>query len=335
MSWIFARRVLILMPTSPSFEEQIRAYNEELRRYYAQSHAAIPPSEPEDVNKSDAARNAAEPHTDMDLEMNRVDTETEAGAETEILPEMTAAEKAPDNGHDRESDVEDDRDEMPAPPVERPWEAIRTEEWMAKKLNPWAGTAEFADDGSMNRQAPPFGYNPPQAVENDAGGEKGEVSAVESDESSEADGRSDAVNSGGDGGENENSDIGFLQVRVFSARGAVPLVGAIVSIIGHNAAGQETLLHMERTDQSGIAPQVSLPTPDRALSYKPGDATPFLNYIVQVSAPGYVTIRNERVAVYGGVTSLQGVPMIPLPEPQADYQNEVVVRPGGAPPELN
>lgn len=244
------------MPTSPSFEEQIRAYNEELRRYYAQSHPA-PREEPS------APAPAAEPPTE---------------------PEPVAAEPS--------SDIES----PPASPVERPWESAKVEAWMEQILR----SAEQSTD-------------PWDSVESFMA----ETPSPEPDSPDAPD------------------DVGFLQVRVFSARGAVPLVGATVSVIGHDPAGQETLLHMDRTDQSGIAPQVSLPTPDRALSYRPGDATPFFTYVVQVNAPGYVTVRNEGVSVYGGVTSLQGVPMIPLPEPQIDYENEVVVRPGGAPPELN
>ena len=296
MGWNIAGRVLIIMPSSPSFEEQIRTYNEELRRYYAQSHAA----------------SRAEPKPEQIPEQPPVFSEPPPPEAEPIRP--AEDETAPP--------VEQPE---PEPPVERPWESVRVDEWMrqilrrpvpAEDAEPFPEEATdplFPDEaekdaGEQGRQAPPFGNDPPQPVEEHA------------DTWDQAD---------------ENSDVGFLQVRVFSARGAVPLVDAAVSVIGHNAAGLETLLHLSRTDASGIAPQVSLPTPDRALSYRPGDATPFLNYVVQVNAPGYATVRNERVAVYGGVTSLQSVPMIPLPEPQSDYENAVVIRPGGAPPELN
>ena len=289
MSWIFTRRVLIIMPTHSSFEEQIRAYNEELRRYYAQSHPA-PPAKPEP---------AAEPE------------EAEAVAETAVVPEAepTAAETE-------------------AAPVERPWESARVDDWMEQILHPadeetaapaepvWADTA-WSDPGE--EAADPWASVAAFMEREGLADYAGEIDPVEPPPAEAS----------------PRADEGYLQVRVFSARGAVPLVGASVSVIGHSPTGQETLLYLNRTDISGIAPQVSLPTPDRALSLRPGDATPFLNYIVQVSAPGYATIRNEGVSVYGGVTSLQGVQMIPLPEPQSEYENVVVVRPGGAPPELN
>ena len=276
MSWIFAGRVLIIMPTHSSFEEQIRAYNEELRRYYAQSHpAAVPSSEPDRAEEP--------PMPAAEEEAVEVEAPLE---ETPAVPEATE----------------------PAP-VERPWESAQVDEWMETLLHPeaipdeepvdpWASVTAFMErEGLADYAAEPDPSEPAQT--------------------------------------DENTDTGYLQVRVFSARGAVPLVGAMVSVIGHDPAGQETLLYLNRTDMSGLAPQVSLPTPDRALSLKPGDATPFVSYVVQVSAPGYATIRNEGVSVYGGVTSLQGVQMIPLPEPQSEYENVVVVRPGGAPPELN
>ena len=262
------------MAIPSSFEELIRAYNDELRRYYAQGHPAPKAAEMEDVKEpEEPAVSETEPEPEAETESEVAETEIDA---VDDIPEADEAADEPDPA--------------PEPPTERPWESLSVDEWIEQILHPPVPASEPDERPDMPAPTAPS---------------------------------------------DENDEVGFLQVRTYSARGAVPLVDAVVSVIGHDTEGRETLLHMNRTDESGISPQVSLPAPDRALSLKPGDATPFLTYIVQVSAPGYATVRNEGVTIYSGVTSLQGVPMIPLPDPQADYAGAVVIRPGGAPPELN
>ena len=129
MSWIFAGRVLINMPTHSSFEEQIRAYNEELRRYYAQSHPASPTSpesepEPEPVEEPPAAKPETPPQPAEEVEEEPVADETM--------------------------------------PVERPWESAQVDEWMGQivgALDPGVPWAANVVTHSSTSPAPPRAFS--------------------------------------------------------------------------------------------------------------------------------------------------------------------------------
>lgn len=109
------------------------------------------------------------------------------------------------------------------------------------------------------------------------------------------------------------TDIGSLQVRVSTEDQAVPIEGAVVTV-SHNSDNGVVLDRTFVTDNSGLTPLIDLATKDRALSLTPGNPSPFSEYTVQVVADGYYTKRFERIPIYGGVTAIQSVSMIPLPE---------------------
>ena len=56
------------------------------------------------------------------------------------------------------------------------------------------------------------------------------------------------------------------------------------------------------------------PTVSRELSLQPGTIPPYTAYTIQSDAEGYYSVRNLNVTVYGGITAVQPVEMIPLPE---------------------
>ena len=119
---------------------------------------------------------------------------------------------------------------------------------------------------------------------------------------------------------NENpdyTDSGNLQIRVSTENQAVPIEGAVVIISHTDQQGRfvdRTLL----SDQSGLTPIVTLPTKNRLLSLAPGNPDPFASYTVDVTAQGYFPKRFVDLPIYGGVTAIQSVSMIPLPEAGAD-----------------
>ena len=69
-----------------------------------------------------------------------------------------------------------------------------------------------------------------------------------------------------------------------------------------------------QTDISGLSPVVAVPTVSRELSLQPGTIPPSTAYTIQSDAEGYYSVRNLNVPVYGGITAVQPVEMIPLPE---------------------
>ncbi len=108
------------------------------------------------------------------------------------------------------------------------------------------------------------------------------------------------------------NDLATLQVRVYKARGAVPIQNAVVTITGKNP--ENDLQYVALTDANGFSPPVVLPAVDRKLTLQPSENIPVTTYDVLVVAPGYFRVRNRNVPVYGGTSAIQPVELIPLPE---------------------
>lgn len=123
--------------------------------------------------------------------------------------------------------------------------------------------------------------------------------------------------------ENTADAIGFLSVIVRTANGAIPIEGAIVNVYENretkNGNGDFTnangyLLYTARTNSSGQAEKIALPTKSSALSQEPGNERPFMSYNVFASKEGYFDSDVINVPVFQGITSLQPINLIPLSE---------------------
>ena len=107
------------------------------------------------------------------------------------------------------------------------------------------------------------------------------------------------------------TEQGYLQARVFAAREALPIAGATVTV-SQRRDGGERLLAAGVTDESGLSPLFPLPAPPRADSESPGVYHPYAEYVVRVSAPGYVPATYDPAVVFSGVTSIQPAELVPL-----------------------
>ena len=67
-----------------------------------------------------------------------------------------------------------------------------------------------------------------------------------------------------------------------------------------------------------MTPRVYLPAPPRAASQAPGGPPPYALYAVEVSLPGYYTNAYAEIPVFDGITSVQTVTLVPLPEGTAE-----------------
>lgn len=112
---------------------------------------------------------------------------------------------------------------------------------------------------------------------------------------------------------NENDSVGFLIVSVNTANGALPVEGATVTVYGGNEAESDVIYSL-KTDESGRTEKVVLSTKSKELSTEPGNIAPFKSYNIEVSAPGYYDNNYINVPIFQGITSLQGVSLIPLSE---------------------
>ncbi|MBQ8552415.1 MAG: hypothetical protein IJ428_06345 [Clostridia bacterium] len=112
-------------------------------------------------------------------------------------------------------------------------------------------------------------------------------------------------------------DVGYLIVNVSTARGAIPLSGAAVTVMYEEPAGS-SIFTVLTTDMSGKTSKIELPAPARALSEVPGNIKPYSTYTLQIEKDGYYTVTNTNVPVFAGVTSIQPVEMLPLAEYNSD-----------------
>lgn len=134
----------------------------------------------------------------------------------------------------------------------------------------------------------------------------------------------------------DQSGEGRLVVRVYTAAGAIPLENATVVIRDSPEVGGAVVVSLI-TDRSGMTPQISLPAPPRSTAQQPGNVKPYSSYGIDVLLPGYYTPVFENVPIYDGITSVQNVGMIPLPEngfPDSRRPDDTIVYPESNSPGL-
>ncbi len=108
-----------------------------------------------------------------------------------------------------------------------------------------------------------------------------------------------------------DDDEGYLQIRAVTAEGALPLSGAL-AIISKSESGE--LVAQVLTDQDGLTAAVPLRTVSRELSEVEGNQKPYDTYSIEITLDGYYGVKSEHVPVFGGITNLQTVSLIPLAE---------------------
>ena len=123
-------------------------------------------------------------------------------------------------------------------------------------------------------------------------------------------------------------DHGYITITVRSAGGAIPVQDAVVTV--KDADGN--ILYVEFTDRSGNTPHLSVPAPPKENSQSPNPSSPpFYSYNIDTDKPGYRSVRNLSIPVYPGVTSIQPVELLPIPE---GASNVPEIYPESYPPQL-
>ena len=117
-----------------------------------------------------------------------------------------------------------------------------------------------------------------------------------------------------------DQNYGRLVVRVSAASGAVPVSGATVIIRSALNEPPVTVLASLTTDESGLTEPILVPTPSVSESLSPGGRKPFAQISTEVSADGYFTSSNLNIPIYPGITSIQPVTLIPLPDSESNNQ---------------
>ena len=111
----------------------------------------------------------------------------------------------------------------------------------------------------------------------------------------------------------DSRGLGYMIVRVTTARGAIPLENAAVTVRGNESAN-ENVLYSLSTNSDGLTERISLPAPPKSNSETPNAQKPYATYSVDVFADGYVPLHLSNVPVFSSIISIQPAIMIPLIE---------------------
>lgn len=107
---------------------------------------------------------------------------------------------------------------------------------------------------------------------------------------------------------------GILVTRVFTSRGQLPVQDATVSVVLHSPAGRQQLLSIQTSNRSGNTDPVAIETPDPQSSQTPDHPDPFTLCDIWVERPGFQLLLVQNVQIFPGISSIQDLPLIPLPE---------------------
>ena len=125
------------------------------------------------------------------------------------------------------------------------------------------------------------------------------------------------------------SGEGYLVVRVSTASGAIPLVGAQVTVRGGEEENKDFYKSLY-SGASGLTEKIALPAPMRSLSESPSTTNerPYALYSIDVFSEGYTPLFLVKVPIFDTITSIQGANMIPKSDNEyqdnfAPYENEL------------
>ena len=117
----------------------------------------------------------------------------------------------------------------------------------------------------------------------------------------------------------EESGMGFLVVHVTTARGAIPLEGALVSVRSNkpneNGIPGEVIATRVSGNDGNTAPlPLSAPLRSQSLTPSNGQRKPYSTYHVEVRLEGFYTQYYANVPIFDGIAAIQPADLIPLPE---------------------
>ena len=110
---------------------------------------------------------------------------------------------------------------------------------------------------------------------------------------------------------------GRLIVHVTTARGAIPLEGALVTVTNYAPefeVGRGDVIVSTVSGRDGNTASLSLAAPAVSGSLTPGTPQPFSVYNLDVQLDGYYGQSYIALPIFSGITAIQPVDMIPLSE---------------------
>lgn len=109
--------------------------------------------------------------------------------------------------------------------------------------------------------------------------------------------------------EQPSTDVGYINVGVFTASGALPVPNAVVTVYHANEDGEEDVLYHLITDESGRVPVIKLPV-EYPVENLPPDY--YSTYNLRIQADGYYTYNLLDIQLFPNITTNFRINMIPL-----------------------
>ena len=107
---------------------------------------------------------------------------------------------------------------------------------------------------------------------------------------------------------------GFLRFRTYTARNALPVPNARVTVTKVIGGERHTFYDMT-TDESGQTKEVSLPAPPGSLSQTPNSGVqPYSLYDADITAEGFAPVSIRNLPIFEGILSVQRAALIPSSE---------------------
>jgi len=103
-------------------------------------------------------------------------------------------------------------------------------------------------------------------------------------------------------------EVGYINVGVFTASGALPVPDAVVTLYHTYEDGEQHVLYHFVTDESGLVPVMEVP-----VEYQ-GEGQPtdyFSTYNLRVQAMGYYTYNILDIQVFPNITTNYRINLIP------------------------
>ena len=118
------------------------------------------------------------------------------------------------------------------------------------------------------------------------------------------------------------SEVGYIIVKVSTARGVIPLENAAVSIRG-DTPETSGIIRSTFTNSDGLTEKIALPTPAKSLSGSPESAKPYATYNVDVFKDGYIPLFFRNVPIFASVLSVQPAVMVPVSDAEKNLLNPI------------
>lgn len=113
---------------------------------------------------------------------------------------------------------------------------------------------------------------------------------------------------------NQNTSTGYLVVSVSTARTAIPLENALVTVYSISDTGSSELIYNVRTNRSGQTAPLPLPAPPVSNSLSPNQPFPYARYSVRVDYDGFYPVTSSDLTIFPDIVATLPVFLVPLEE---------------------